>query len=91
MLTAEAIAFQNDWSARLAANAAPMTLLMGKQDPDVPFETLREYAELYPDMKLYLYPDQGHFAFFQRWRELIRIIDEVVPTARSARPVLEPA
>lgn len=90
-LTAEAIVFQNDWSARLAANKAPVTLLMGKQDPDVPFETLREYAELYPSMKLYLYPDEGHFAFFRRWRELIRIIDEAVPSARSTRPALEPA
>lgn len=72
---AEGIAFQVDWSAELESCPAPVTLIAGRHDPFTPFAILREYAARLPQFKLVDYPDDGYFAPYTHWREVLEIID----------------
>jgi pimeloyl-ACP methyl ester carboxylesterase len=72
----EAIAFQTDWTPLLRTCPVAIMLFIGGQDPDTPFETVREYCEQFPHLRLIDYPNEGHFVTHTRWRDLLALIEE---------------
>jgi pimeloyl-ACP methyl ester carboxylesterase len=49
----------SDWSQSLASCPVPMILYSGHQDPLSPFETMRDYAAITPNITLYDFPEYG--------------------------------
>jgi pimeloyl-ACP methyl ester carboxylesterase/DNA-binding CsgD family transcriptional regulator/PAS domain-containing protein len=72
--TRECISSERDWSALIRANAVPVKLLQGDQDPQSPVQTIRELAADFPGLDVEFLPDTGQLLLFVAWP---RVLDEV--------------
>lgn len=66
----EIAAFQVDWSELLASITVPVTLFNGHHDAETHIDTVREYVEAYPHLKLVDFPDEGRFVYARKWSAL---------------------
>ncbi|MDX2307344.1 MAG: LuxR C-terminal-related transcriptional regulator [Hyphomicrobium sp.] len=62
--------YGEDWQHKLLACKVPITLFAGVQDPFSPIETVREFAERKPDLKLIEYADCGQL-LYRHWPEFL--------------------
>ncbi len=64
IMAAETIAnFSGDWTGDLRACKAPITLFAGHEDPFSPFETVKEFCNELPNLKLVDFPNCGQLLF----------------------------
>jgi pimeloyl-ACP methyl ester carboxylesterase/DNA-binding CsgD family transcriptional regulator len=73
---AEVIAIHQDWPDGFGDVDCPVTLIHGEHDGNAPIATARDYAAMYPNWRLKVYPDAGQLVAYQHWRDLMRLIAE---------------
>lgn len=74
----EAISSERDWSVLLRACPAPIRLLQGDQDPQMPLASLEELAPLYPGLDWEVLPGNGQLLFFREWRRVLAEVERLM-------------
>ncbi|WP_374300786.1 hypothetical protein [Paracoccus sp. (in: a-proteobacteria)] len=75
-LCAELTLFHSDWPKSLGHVACPVTLIHGEQDGNAPFETARDYCNLYPGWRCISWPDEGELVAHVHWRQVFDLIEQ---------------
>ena len=71
-----------DWSAWMEASRQPVTLVHGRHDPVVRIETVRAFADRYPDrIRLVEVDDLGQLVFYARPTVVLDAVETALATA----------
>ena len=67
-----------DWAPVLEQleGRIPVHYLCGHQDPQVPYDTIREFQQKYTWITYHDYPDAGQLLFFRKWRDVINMLEK---------------
>lgn len=73
--------FLTDWSADVRAleGQLPVVFINGAEDPQVPQETLRDFARAYPWIRFDLHSDAGQLVFFKHWQNVMEEFSKFMP------------
>ncbi len=64
----------NGWGFQLRDIQAEVHLWQGEADVNTPPAWARHMAQGIPDCRARFFPDEGHFALFTHWREILQVL-----------------
>lgn len=70
----ECLDSESDWSDVVRKCPAPIRMLQGGQDPQIPRATVEELMPIFPNCSIEIIDDAGQLLFFKYWK---RTLDEV--------------
>ena len=75
----ESIDSEINWADRLRACTVPIRLLQGADDPQATPETVREWADAFPQIEIELVENAGQLLFFQLWPRVLAEVERFLP------------
>ena len=75
----ECIDSEINWSGRLRDCTVPIRLLQGADDPQATPETVREWADAFPEIEIEIVEDAGQLLFFQLWPRVLGEVERFLP------------
>lgn len=64
----------NDWGFQLRDIQAEVHLWQGEADVNTPPAWARHMAQEIPNCRARFFPDEGHFALFTHWQEILQVL-----------------
>ena len=70
----EALIFGHPWGFRLEGITMEVYLWHGEEDASTPLPMARRVASAIPNCRATFLPGEGHFLFFNRWKEILAVL-----------------